>query len=92
MNYVRAETTSSSKPPFREGIEYRYEWEASIESESSVSDQMATSTWLRGQLYIISKVEGSKWRSLLRVYILLFKLSFDYDKLERYNWAIQSID
>ena len=60
-------STSLGKPPFREGIEYRYEWEASIESESAVYNQVTTSTWLRGQIYVISKAEDSKWRSLLRV-------------------------
>ncbi len=65
-NQVLADSTSS-KPPFREGIEYRYEWEASMESDSGVNNQVATSTWLRGQLYVITKVEDAKWRSLLKV-------------------------
>ncbi|XP_046463734.1 uncharacterized protein LOC124209680 [Daphnia pulex] len=60
-------TDSTSKPPFREGIEYRYEWEASMESDSGVNNQVATSTWLRGQLYVITKVEDTKWRSLLKI-------------------------
>lgn len=58
---------SSNKPPFREGIEYRYEWEASIESESAVHNQVTTSTWLRGQIYVTCKAEDAKWRSLIRV-------------------------
>lgn len=60
-------TDTVNRSPFREGIEYRYEWEASIESESGVNNQVVTSTWLRGQLYVISKVEDSKWRSLLKI-------------------------
>jgi hypothetical protein len=38
-----------------------------MESDSGVNNQVATSTWLRGQLYVINKVEDTKWRSLLKV-------------------------
>lgn len=73
-NQVLADSTS--KPPFREGIEYRYEWEASMESDSGVNNQVATSTWLRGQIYVITKVEDTKWRSLLKVSFFLNDLKW----------------
>ena len=38
-----------------------------METDSGVNNQVATSTWFRGQLYVITKVEDAKWRSLLKV-------------------------
>lgn len=65
---------ADKKPPFREGIEYKYEWEASIALESGLSDQQSSSTLLRGQLYIVtSKAEDESahhWGALIRVYML----------------------
>lgn len=62
-----ADSELNGKPPFRDGIEYRYEWEASVRGDSAISDQVTTSIALKGQLYVHAKTEDSKWRALLRV-------------------------
>ena len=58
---------STEKVPFREGIEYRYDWEANITTESMESSVLASSTHLRGQLYVVSRLEGSGWLVLYKV-------------------------
>lgn len=62
----------TGKPPFREGIEYRYEWEARVESESPISNEKSSAAWLRGQLFVVVKQEDSNYRALLKVKLLLF--------------------
>lgn len=59
---------SAEKPPFRDAIEYKYNWKASISSESSEFNEQATSTHLRGQLFVVSKDQGSgRWLVEIKV-------------------------